>query len=532
MILRKIFEDKFKKYLGDELPFFNINIPKNKKYGDISTDFLISIKDENLKEKILKDFKEDLNFEDANIVNPGFLNLKFSKEFYKKFLEKLLIEGKDFLKNSLKSEKKIQIEFVSANPTGPLTLGNGRNAVIGDVLCNTMRYMGYDVYKEYYLNDAGKKIDLLILSVISRIKEIKGEKITFPEDGYKGEYVIDIAKKIIEKGDEDIINNSQKLREEILNILITSIKEDLENFGVNFDNWFSEKKMRDDGEVEFILNFLKEKGFSYEKDGAIWFKSTDFGDEKDRVLVKSDGEYTYFLTDITYHLNKWKRGFDWVIDIWGWDHIGHIMPLKWALKVFGVSEDFLTVILYQIVHLVEGGKEVKMSKSKGEFVTLRELVDEIGKDTVRFMFLSRSQESMLNFDLDIARKKSLENPVYYIQYAYTRTRSIERKRLEKGLNLDFENINLNLNDDERELLNKIIYTEEILYLTIKKLTPHLLTFHAFDIAKKFHSFYHDYPVLGVEDEKERNKRLSLVKGVEITLNLLLNLIGVSTPEEM
>lgn len=532
MIVREIFDEKFRKYLKDKSPYFNLNIPKNKKYGDISTDFLISVKDDNLREKILNDFKSDNYFEDVNIVEPGFLNLKFSKDFYRFFFKNLLDNEINYLKDSLKSEKKIQIEFVSANPTGPLTLGNGRNAAIGDALSNTMKYLGMNVFKEYYLNDAGKKIDLLILSVQLRIKELKGEKVEFPEDGYKGEYVYEIAKEILEKEDENIVNDVEYLREAILKILTSSIEEDLKAFGVIFDNWFSEKKMRERGEIQFVLDYLKERNFSYEKDGAIWFKSKDFGDEKDRVLVKSDGEYTYFLTDIAYHLNKWNRGFREVIDIWGWDHIGHIMPLKWALKVFDISEDFLTVILYQIVHLVEGGKEVKMSKSKGEFVTLRELIDEIGKDTVRFIFLSRSSDSMLNFDLDVARKKSLENPVYYIQYAYTRTRSIERKRLEKNINFDFENINLDFNSDERELLNKLIFVEEILYQTVNKLSPHLLTFHSYDIAKKFHSYYHDYPVLNLDDEKERNKRILLVKGVEITLSLLLNLIGVSTPEEM
>lgn len=529
MIVRKIFEEKFEKYINKETSFFNLNIPKNRKFGDLSTDFLISLKDTKLREEILAEFKKDVNFEEANIVEPGFLNLRLSKDFYKYFLKKLFKEDINYLKDSLKNDKKIQIEFVSANPTGPLTLGNGRNAAIGDVLSNTMKYLGMNVFKEYYLNDAGKKIDLLVLSVYSRIKELMGEKVEFPEDGYKGKYIYEIANEILEKGDK---NNIDYLREEILRILISSIEKDLSDFGVKFDNWFSEKKLRESGEVQFVLDYFKKNGFSYEKDGAIWFKSTAFGDEKDRVLVKSDGEYTYFLTDIAYHLNKWKRGFRWVIDIWGWDHIGHIMPLKWVLKVFGIKEDFLTVILYQIVHLLEGGKEVKMSKTTGEFVTLKELVDEIGKDTVRFIFLSRSSESMLNFDLDVARKKNLENPVYYIQYAYTRARSIERKRLERGIKFDIEKIDIDFNQAERELLNKLIYVEEILYQVVKKLSPHLLAFHAYEIAKNFHSFYHDYPVLNLDSELERNKRISIVKAVEITLSLLLNLIGVSTPEEM
>lgn len=531
MFLRKIFDEKFKKFFKEENLNYDLNIPKNKNFGDISTDFLISIRDNSIKDLLIKDFKKDSNFEKVELINPGFLNLFFSKEFYKNFLSTVLEKGENYLKGSLKSDEKIQIEFVSANPTGPLTLGNGRNAVIGDVLSNTMKYLGMNVFKEYYINDAGKKIDLLVLSVLLRMKELKGEKIEFPEDGYQGEYILNLAKKLLEK-DENLIEKPDNLRKEILNILIESIKKDLSDFGVYFDNWFSEKEMRERGEVLFVINYLKKEGLIYEKDKATWFKSTAFGDEKDRVLIKSDGEYTYFLTDIAYHLNKYKRGFKKVIDIWGWDHIGHIQPLKWALKSFGIEENFLIVILYQIVHLIEDGKEVKMSKSKGEFITLRELIDDIGKDTVRYIFLSRSSDSMLNFDLNMARKKNMENPVYYIQYAYTRTRSIERKRFERGIDFDIEKVSFSFDPIERDLINRLIYTEEILYQCLKKLTPHLLPFHAYEIAKRFHSFYHDYPILNLDDERERNKRILIVKGVEIVLYLLLNLIGVSAPEEM
>jgi len=531
MILRPIFEEKFKKFNLD-FKDFSLNIPKNRNYGDISTDFLINIKDKNLRENIKKEFQGDRFFKSVELVEPGFLNLFFSEEFYKFFIKKLLDEDVNFLKNSLKSTKKIQIEFVSANPTGPLTLGNGRNAVIGDVLANTFSYLGYSVQREYYLNDAGKKVELLIESVYARMKEILGEEVKFPEDGYRGEYVFEIAKNLIESKKEYLLNDREKLREEVLNIIIGWIKRDLSDFGVNFDNFFSEREMRERGEVEEVLRILKEKDMSYEKDGAIWFKSTLFGDYKDRVLVKSDGEYTYFLTDIAYHLNKWRRGFDLVIDVWGWDHIGHIEPLKNALSIFGIPYDFLKVILYQIVHLKSSGKEIKMSKTKGEFVLLRDLIDEIGKDTVRFIFLSRASESPLDFDIEIARKKNLENPVYYIQYAYTRGRAIERKRLEKGIKIDYENLDYSFSEIEREILNRLIFTEEILYQVINKYSPHLLPFHSLEISKRFHTFYHDYPVLSEENEKVRNRRYVIVKSVEIILNILLNLMGVSTPEEM
>ncbi|MBC7195065.1 MAG: arginine--tRNA ligase, partial [Caldisericia bacterium] len=400
------------------------------------------------------------------------------------------------------------------------------------VLANCFDYLGTEVQREYYLNDAGKKVELLVDSVLSRIKEILGEEYSFPDDGYKGEYVIELAKEILNEKGKDIILKREELKKEVLSKIIGWIKKDLEDFGVFFDNFFSEKEMRDRGEVEEVLKVLREKEMSYEKDQAIWFKSTLFGDEKDRVLVKGDGEYTYFLTDIAYHINKWRRGFDTVIDIWGWDHIGHIEPLKWALSIFGISRDFLKVILYQIVHLKSSGKEIKMSKTTGEFVTLRELLDDIGKDTVRFIFLSRAAESPLDFDIDIARKKSMENPVYYIQYAYTRCRAIERKRFEKEINVDIKNFDFNFSDIEREILNRLIYTEEILYQVINKFSPHLLPFHSIEIAKRFHAFYHDYPVLTEEDEKIRTRRYIVVKCVEIILNLLLNLMGVSTPEEM
>ncbi len=530
MILREFFKEKFKKFsLTDN---FNLSIPKNKNFGDISTDFLINIKDKYLKENIKKDFERENVFEKVELVEPGFLNFYFSNEFYKNFIEEVLSDGFNYLKDSFKQNKKIQIEFVSANPTGPLTLGNGRNAVIGDVLANCFDYLGTKVQREYYLNDAGKKVELLVDSVLSRIKEILKEEYSFPENGYKGEYIIELAKEILNEKGKDIVLKREELKKEILSKIIGWIRKDLEDFGVYFDNFFSEKEMRDRGEVEKVLKVLKEKQMSYEKDGAIWFKSTIFGDEKDRVLVKSDGEYTYFLTDIAYHVNKWRRGFDTVIDIWGWDHIGHIEPLKFALSIFGISKDFLKVILYQIVHLKSSGKEIKMSKTTGEFVTLRELLDDIGKDTVRFIFLSRAAESPLDFDIDIARKKSMENPVYYIQYAYTRCRAIERKRLEKEINVDIKNFDLNFSDIEREILNRLVYTEEILYQVINKFSPHLLPFHSIEIAKRFHAFYHDYPVLTEEDEKVRNRRYIVVKCVEIVLNLLLNLMGVSTPEEM
>lgn len=531
MILRPIFEEKFKKF-SLTLENFNLTIPKNKNYGDISTDFLINIKEKSIKEEIKKEFEKDKFFKKVEVVEPGFLNLFFSDEFYKFFIKKILNDGANYLKDSLKSNKKIQIEFVSANPTGPLTLGNGRNAVIGDVLANTFSYLGFNVQREYYLNDAGKKVELLVDSVYSRMKEILGESFVFPEDGYRGEYVIQIAKNLIDNGKRYLLNDREKLREEVLNIIIGWIKKDLSDFGVHFDNFFSENEMRKRGEVEEVLKILKEKDMSYEKDGAIWFKSTLFGDDKDRVLVKSDGEYTYFLTDIAYHINKWGRGFELVIDIWGWDHIGHIEPLRNALLLFGIPKDFLKVILYQIVHLKSGGKEIKMSKTSGEFVLLRELLDEIGKDTVRFIFLSRASESPLDFDIDIAKKKSMENPVYYIQYAYTRGRAIERKRLEKGIEINYEDLDFSFTELEREIINRLIYTEEILYQVINKYAPHLLPFHSIEISKRFHTFYHDFPVLSEENEKIRNRRYTIVKCVEIILNILLNLMGVSTPEEM
>ncbi|MDI6860543.1 MAG: arginine--tRNA ligase [Caldisericia bacterium] len=531
MILRHLFQEKFSKF-NLEGRDFNLNLPKNKNYGDISTDFLINLKDKFIREEIKKEFERDKFFKKVEIIEPGFLNLFFSEDFYIFFIKRILKDEVNYLKNSFKSDKKIQIEFVSANPTGPLTLGNGRNAVIGDVLANTFSYLGINVYREYYVNDAGKKVELLVDSVISRMKEIIGEETTFPEDGYRGEYVIQIAKNLIENGKIYLLNDRKKLREEILSIIIDWIKRDLLDFGVYFDNFFSEKEMRDRGEVEEVLKFLKDKDMSYEKDGAIWFKSTLYGDEKDRVLVKSDGEYTYFLTDIAYHINKWRRGFDEVIDIWGWDHIGHIEPLKNALTLFGIPKDFLKVILYQIVHLKSGGKEIKMSKTSGEFVLLRELIDEIGKDTVRFIFLSRASESPLDFDIEIAKKRNMENPVYYIQYAYTRAKSIEKKRIEKGVEINIENLDLSFSDIEREILNRLIYTEEILYQVINKYAPHLLPFHSLEISKGFHTFYHDFPVLSEKNEKIRNRRYLIVKGVEIILNILLNLMGVSTPEEM
>ena len=529
MVLKDILLMEVEKVLGEKPPL-SLYIPKNKKYGDISSNFLIKF-DDSVKEKILKIFRENRYFDKVDLLPPGFLNMHFSSKFYKDFVFDLFLKKEDYLRNFFSDKKKIQVEFVSANPTGPLTLGNGRNAVIGDTLANILSYVGYDVQKEYYLNDAGRKIELLKESVWARIMEIKGEDYDFPEDGYKGKYVYEIAERIIKEFNGKTFNKKE-VGERALQIIIESIREDLSLFGVEFDNWFSEREMRERGEVEEVLSILKNKGLIYEKEGALWFKSSEFGDEKDRVLVKSSGDYTYTLTDIAYHVNKWKRGFDRVIDIWGWDHIGHVNPLKWALRPFGIPEDFLYVVLYHIVHLVEGGKEVKMSKTKGEFVTLRELVEDIGKDTVRFMFLARSPSAPLKFDLEIARKKSLENPVYYIQYAYTRTRAIERKRVERNIPFpDIKNVSFNFSGIEREIMNKIVIFEETLSSSARNYSPHLLPFFALELSKLFHSFYHDFPVL-TEDDEVRNRRLVVVKSVEILLGLILRFMGVSTPERM
>lgn len=536
----KILRDKLKKVV-EELKYPQIEpeveIPKNETFGDLSTPLAMDIS------KILKKnpvavaseivsvIKEDI-FESIDIAQPGFINFRFKKDFILSELSKLLKKGESFFIQDIGKRKKIQIEFVSANPTGPLHLGHGRGAALGMALTNILKEAGYSVSTEYYINDAGKQIELLGLSVYTALQKLFGKEFEFPDECYKGEYINELAKEIFENYKDKI---KWKSFDEVGDFLIEysykkildEIKKDLEGFGIIFDSWISERKLYHTGEVQKTLLTLKEKGFIYEKDGALWFRSTLFGDDKDRVVVKSDGTYTYFASDIAYHKNKIDRGFDELINIWGADHHGYIPRVKAAVQALGFNPSQTTTLLVQMVNLLREGKPVQMSKRAGTFVTLRELIEEIEADTTKFIFLTRKPDSHLEFDVEVAKKQSLENPVFYVQYAHARISSIFEKA--KSFPEDFAGELFN--DDELKIIKKTLLYPMIFELSVKMKEPHRITFYLQEVASMFHSYYHKYRVISEEKDLTQT-RLTLCKAVQLTLKHGLRMLGIKAPEKM
>ncbi len=484
-------------------------------------------------EEIAGNIKSDY-IEKVVVIKPGYINLYLSLLAYKEFLENIeKLKEKYFYEKP--NGKKVQVEFVSANPTGPLHIGNGRGGIIGDVLGNLLKINGFDVQKEYYVNDAGSKMDAFTDSILYHYLKLCGIETEFPDDGYKGSYIEDIAEDIFFKFKDRYAENTKSNREEVKELgkdmMIWKIKSSLARFGIMFDSWFYESSLYKSGEVEEATKIFKESGYTYEKDGALWFKSTLFGDDKDRVLVRKTGEPTYTLVDAAYHRNKWKRGFEKVIDIWGADHFGHIIPMKALIQGMKIPKNFLNVIIYQIVHLYENGKEVMMSKHTGTFITLDELIEEVGKDAARFFFLLKSADTHLDFDMDLAKKESIDNPVYYVQYTYARMNNI----LKKAEGADYNNVkNINVaallnTAEEKNILNEILIFREKLHNIAQTYEVHKLPFLAIAFSKKVNAFYQKHKVIGSQYEKER---LALVSAAVIVLSLLLDLMGIEKKEKM
>lgn len=514
-----------------------IEVPKYEVFGDLSTPVAMEIakilktSPQAIAEEIISSLEKDI-FESINIAGQGFINFRFKKDFiFSQFLE-LLKKGETFFVYNMGKGKKIQIEFVSANPTGPLHLGHGRGAAIGSALTNILREAGYQVCAEYYINDAGRQVELLGLSVYFALEKLFGQKHQIPRECYRGEYVNELAEEIYKVYGDDLRNRDF---EEISSLLIDfsyrkileEIKKDLDDFGVKFDNWISERELYSKGEVQSTLERLKEQGFIYEKDGALWFRSTAFGDDKDRVVMKSDGTYTYFASDIAYHKNKIERGFEELINIWGADHHGYIPRVKAAVQALGMSPSQIKILLVQMVNLFREGKPVQMSKRAGTFVTLRELIDEIGSDTTRFIFLTRRHDAQLEFDVEVAKKHSEENPVYYVQYAHARINSIFEKA-----GIVPEKINGALfNDDELRIIKKVLLYPMVFEMAAEMREPHRITFYLQELAGLFHSYYHKYRVIS-EDRDLTDTRLSLCKAVMLVLKHGLKMLGVKAPEKM
>jgi len=558
-ILREILL-KAVKSQGVEVSSLEIEVPKEECLGDLSTPVAMGIA-RTLKKppgKIAEDIIQSLDFgvrrleifEKIDIAGPGFINFKFSKKFFCEGLKELIKKENDFLTEDIGKGKRIQIEFVSANPTGPLHLGHGRGAALGAALSNLLLEAGYNIEKEYYINDAGRQVKLLGMSVFAKYKQLSGKDYPFPEDGYKGEYIEDLAKEFRVQSSEFGVKDDNTLLEEITDFsykkMLNAIKKDLEDFGVFFDSWQSEQELyqvrqcdsatvRQKSEVQKSIDELRERGYIFEKEGAVWFKSTAFGDDKDRVVIKREGDYTYFAPDIAYHRKKLEKGFDEIIDIWGADHHGYVPRMQAVIQSLGYPKEHLRVLLVQMVTLLRGGEPVQMSKRAGEFVTLREVMDEIGADTTKFLFLTRRPDSHLEVDIEVAKAQSSENPVYYVQYAHARINSIFEKAKEgswvmgHGSLADF-NGEL-FNDEEIRIVKKLLLYPMMFRNSVLAHEPHRITFYLQELAGMFHTYYHKYRVVS-EDVELTKSRLALCAGIMIVLKHGLKILDVKAPERM
>ena len=475
----------------------------------------------------------------VEVAGPGFLNFTFTPEFLQQGALNILKEGESQFRSDVGAGTRVQVEFVSANPTGPLHVGHGRGAALGCALSNLLETTGYTVVREYYVNDAGRQVSLLGQSVFARYQELLGNDYPFPEEGYKGDYIAEAAKAIHDKtGDkykgasfEDVsgffIDNS-------LDLMLDVIKCDLKDFNVLFDNWQSERALHDEGAVKHAIEFLTDKGLIYEEDGAKWFRAEDFGDDKNRVVIKADGNHTYFASDIAYHLKKVESGFTEVIDIWGADHHGYVPRMEAVMDALGPGRDHLKVLLVQMVSLLRGGEPVQMSKRSGDFVTLKEVMEEVGADTTKFIFLTRRHDSQLSFDLEVAKAESSENPVFYIQYANARISSIFRKATEEGVSTkNLENADLSplIEDDELRLIRKLLNYRMTLEGAALAREPHRLTFYLQELAGSFHPFYKRHRVL-TDDPALTFARLALCEAVRVVIRHALGVLGISAPDRM
>ncbi len=543
-MLRRLVHDLVEKVLSEfGLSYqFEVEVPPEG-FGDFSTNAaLIGAKHAKrnpmeLAEKIAEKLKGEDVFDSVEVARPGFINFRLSRKAYVDVLRQIISNEAYPIRKS--EPMKIQFEYGSANPTGPFTVGHGRQLVIGDVLSNVFKELGHDVTREMYINDAGRQINLLAKSLWVRYNQLLGSQdLEIPEDGYRGEYLIDIAKKLLkEVGDvyKDRWDSETERffkRYAVENIL-ANMKEDLNSLECEFDVYFSETSLIEDGTVQKVLEFLRKKGFIYEKDGAVWLKVSHFVEEEDKVLIKSDGSYTYFLTDIAYHFNKYQRGFHKVYDIWGSDHHGHIPRMIAAMKALDIEDGFFNVILHQFVTLKRGEEIVRMSTRAGEFVTLRQLVEEVGKDATRYFFAMIDTSTHMVFDLELAKARSMDNPVYYVQYAHARICSLFEQAKNKSINFN-KNSDLELLDDPAEfaVVRRLDLFEDTLHEVEKTLSPNKLTQYLEALAYDFHSFYTKCLVLDPNNPRLSNARLNLAYATLLVLKKGLSLLRVSAPERM
>ena len=528
------------------LPEITIDEPKILTHGDFSTNLALvmasaqKLPPRKVAEIILKYLDDpDGVIAKTEIAGPGFINFFINPASWLPVLKTVHEQDTRFGAVDIGQGKRVQVEFVSANPTGPLHVGHGRGAAVGDSVANILSFCGYDVQREYYINDSGRQIRTLGRSVFLRYQQLFGEDIAFPQDCYQGDYIVDIANEIkklqgnslLEQGDDNAIGYCAR---HAADTILADIKKDLIAFGVIHDNWFSEQGLFDSGHVDRVISEFKKKQIIYQKDGALWFNTSRFGDEKDRVVVRNNGLTTYFASDIAYHHDKFSRGFEQVIDVWGADHHGYIPRMTASIEASGYNRDQFKVILVQLVNLLRGGQPVAMSTRSGEFVTLKDVVDEVGRDAARFIFLTRHYESHLDFDLELAKQKTNDNPVYYVQYVHARIASIDRKGREKGISSaqwDHDAVARLVEPEEIQLMKALARYPETVNSSAVYLEPHRITFYLMTLASCFHAYYNKHRVLD-EDPILTRARLYLVLAVQKVIRNGLTLLGVSAPEKM
>ncbi|WP_123042782.1 arginine--tRNA ligase [Cohnella candidum] len=530
----------------DELPAIVLEVPKDKSHGDLATNLAMQLtkiakrNPRQIAELILEHLdKSRAWIESAEIAGPGFINFRLDKSFLHGVIGDVRAQEARYGSVEAGRGQKVQVEFVSANPTGSLHLGHARGAAVGDALCNLLAYAGYEVTREYYINDAGNQVVNLAKSIEARYRQALGQDAEMPEDGYHGEDIIGFARELAEReGDKLLALPDEErfafFRSYGLERELDKLKRDLERFGVKFDSWYSETSLYETGKVTAALDALRAKGQVYEQDGAVWLSTTPFGDDKDRVLVKNDGTYTYLTPDIAYHMDKYGRGYDRMINIWGADHHGYIPRMKAAMAGLGNDPDKLTVLIAQMVSLFQNGEKVKMSKRTGKAVTMEDLMDEVGVDAIRYFFTMRSMDSHLDFDMDLAVSTSNENPVFYVQYAYARICSIFRQAEEQGIALlPWDEAPLHRLDAEPEfdLLRKMGELPEVVADAARIYAPHAMIRYVYELASMFHSYYRAERVI-TEDAEQSQARLQLLAALRIVFANCLSIVGVSAPDKM
>ena len=557
---------------AESWPQVSLDAPKRPEWGDLASTVAMSLaaSEQRAPHDIAQIIIDNLAhqeqlFDRIEIARPGFLNLTVKPHVWQEVLREVETQGSAYGRAEMSQQRRVLVEYVSANPTGPLHVGHGRGAAVGQAVANMLKAVGYDVVSEYYINDAGRQMKFLGASVYARYEELSNRPVEFPSEGYHGAYITAVAERVKQQLGSELTDRSpaeveERCRTFAYQELLRLIREDLKSFGIEFESWFSEATLLNSGDVQRVLDELKSKDILFEEEGAWWFRSSAFGDEKDRVVRKQDGEYTYLASDIVYHRDKLRRGYDLLIDVWGADHHGYIPRMQAVMQAYGYSKDRLQVVLVQMVNLLRGGKKVEMSKRAGEFITMREVIDEVGADAAKFFFLMRDATSHLDFDLELAKQRSSENPVYYVQYAHARIASLWRVAAVRGIPCPLPsgtNLTVLTDPDELGLIRKLSAYPSVLQGSAKAHEPHRMTYYLQQLAGLLHTFYNKHRILppaadrdllaftpeglGPPGEElpievlapERTAaRLALMRGVQQVLKNGLSVLGISAPEQM